>query len=292
MLRQKIDWEKVPWLMTKVKVSEEYYVNYWRHTPFPEKEGAQAGGARERERREREWGAESEKRIAESMSPKNWSPNTHFLPSFMSSDKLTSHSLWVAGCNKGGGGGEELSTLAWFESRKGLRKAVSEVKSSRREVSVKGEKEPAGNGVLSLWSVSPEVGTGIRLLSFFMREMGSERAASFPQVTGCFHTSVSGCLPWALYRGGWRETQMAWGQDPRYRNLCCIFFFPFLLGYMYFLSNEMNATVENCLHYPDRERCKGTIGLSSNMGRGFATGTLAWGWSSPPSTWGALAGFK
>lgn len=147
MLRQKIDWEKVPWLMTKVKVSEEYYVNYWRHTPFPEKEGAQAGGARERERREREWGAESEKRIAESMSPKNWSPNTHFLPSFISSDKLTSHSLWVAGCNKGGGGGEELSTLAWFESRKGLRKAVSEVKSSRREVSVKGEKEPAGNCV-------------------------------------------------------------------------------------------------------------------------------------------------
>jgi len=44
---------------------------------------------------------------------------------------------------------------------------------------------------------------------------------------------------------------------------------------MYFLSNKMNATVENCLHYPDRERCKGTIGLSSNMGRGFATGTLA-----------------
>lgn len=34
MLRQKIDWEKVPWLMTKVKVSEEYYVNYWRHRPF------------------------------------------------------------------------------------------------------------------------------------------------------------------------------------------------------------------------------------------------------------------
>ena len=229
--------------MTKVKVSEEYYVNYWRHTPFPEKEGAQAGGARERERREREWGAESEKRIAESMSPKNWSPNTHFLPSFISSDKLTSHSLWVAGCNKGGGGGEELSTLAWFESRKGLRKAVSEVKSSRREVSVKGEKEPAGNCVLSLWSVSPEVGTGIRLLSFFMREMGSERAASFPQVTGCFHTSVSGCLPWALYRGGWRETQMAWGQDPRYRNLCCIFFFSFPLRLHVFPKqwNECNC---------------------------------------------------
>ena len=37
-------------MMTKVKVSEEYYVNYWRHTPFPEKKGAQAGGAREREK--------------------------------------------------------------------------------------------------------------------------------------------------------------------------------------------------------------------------------------------------
>ena len=37
--------------MTKVKVSEEYYVNYWRHTPFQrEREGERAGGAREREK--------------------------------------------------------------------------------------------------------------------------------------------------------------------------------------------------------------------------------------------------
>lgn len=65
MLRQKIDWEKVPWLMTKVKVSEEYYVNYWRHTPFQKEwEGAE-GGAREREKAREEWGTESEKRIAE-----------------------------------------------------------------------------------------------------------------------------------------------------------------------------------------------------------------------------------
>lgn len=49
MLRQKIDWEKVPWLMTKVKVSEEYYVNYWRHRPFQrEWEGE---GKPERERK-------------------------------------------------------------------------------------------------------------------------------------------------------------------------------------------------------------------------------------------------
>ena len=37
-------------MMTKVKVSEEYYVNYWRHTPF-QGEGGRAGrGAREREK--------------------------------------------------------------------------------------------------------------------------------------------------------------------------------------------------------------------------------------------------
>lgn len=37
-------------MMTKVKVSEEYYVNYWRHTPFQREEEELAGGAREREK--------------------------------------------------------------------------------------------------------------------------------------------------------------------------------------------------------------------------------------------------
>lgn len=51
MLRQKIDWEKVPWLMTKVKVSEEYYVNYWRHRPFQREWEGEGKPGRERERK-------------------------------------------------------------------------------------------------------------------------------------------------------------------------------------------------------------------------------------------------
>lgn len=62
----------------------------------------------------------------------------------ISSDKLTSHSLWVAGCNKGGGGGEELSTLKYLSQGKGLRESRPEGELPRREVSVKGEKGAAG----------------------------------------------------------------------------------------------------------------------------------------------------
>lgn len=50
MLRQKIDWEKVLWLMTKVKVSEEYYVNYWRHRPFQREWEGEGKPGRERKK--------------------------------------------------------------------------------------------------------------------------------------------------------------------------------------------------------------------------------------------------
>ena len=176
MLRQKIDWEKVPWLMTKVKVSEEYYVNYWRHTPFQrEWEGEQAGGARRGRRREREWGTGREKRTAESMSPKNGSPNTHFLPSFISSDKLTSHTLLVAGCNKGGGGGGGTVNISMILVKERFRgKQCLKWNHQGGKFQLKGK----GGGWrldVSLWSMSQEVEAEDGPLSFLKLEMGSER---------------------------------------------------------------------------------------------------------------------
>lgn len=87
MLRQKIDWEKVPWLMTKVKVSEEYYVNYRRHRPL----------RREREGKgkpEREKGLQS--RCHHDAGPP--APNPHHL----SSPRQLASPIWFARCNKGG----------------------------------------------------------------------------------------------------------------------------------------------------------------------------------------------
>lgn len=71
-----------------------------------------AGGARQREKAREGARTGGEKRTAETMSPKNGSPNTHCLPSFISSDKLTSHSLLVAGYNKGAGGGETTVNIS------------------------------------------------------------------------------------------------------------------------------------------------------------------------------------
>lgn len=61
---------------------------------------------------------------------------------------------------------------------------MSEGKSSRREVSVKGEREPAGHACVSVWSMPPEAGTGVGPLSFFMLEMGCEKACVLPPVSG------------------------------------------------------------------------------------------------------------
>lgn len=204
------------------------------------------------------------------MSPKNGSPNTHFLPSFISSDKLTSHSLWVAGCNKGVGVGEELSTLAWFQSRKVWGKQCLKWNPQGGKFQLKAKRRQLGLDV-SLWSMSPEVGTGDGPLSFFMLERGSERASVLPlSLSLCLHICV-GCLTWSLHTGWWRETREARGHVT---EISAPFFFPSLPTWMYFLSNETKASVENCLHFPDQKKCKVSAGLCSIMGMDSAAMTL------------------
>lgn len=74
-------------MMTKVKVSEEYYVNYGRHRPL----------RREREGKgkpEREKGLQS--RCHHDAGPP--APNPHHL----SSPRQLASPIWFARCNKGG----------------------------------------------------------------------------------------------------------------------------------------------------------------------------------------------
>lgn len=116
MLRQKIDWEKVPWLMTKVKVSEEYYVNYWRHRPFQREWEGEGKPGRERER---EKGLQS--RCHQDTGPQ--APISCHL-----SSAQTSSPHFLFGLHDVTKEEKNLSTLAWMQPKSGVRAAVSEVR--------------------------------------------------------------------------------------------------------------------------------------------------------------------
>lgn len=77
---------------------------------------------------------------------------------------------------------------------------------------------------------------------------------------------------WSLYAARWREMQKAGGQEPCYKNLCSIFSFFLFATCVYFLSKETKASVENCLHFPDRKRCKISVGIIFNYGNGLCRG--------------------
>lgn len=120
------------------------------------------------------------------MSPKNWSPNTHFLPSFISSDKLTSHSPWVTQCNKGLGVGRTVNismipVKKRFRESSGWSEIVKEASFNKRK------KEPAGKCVSpyeawhKIWEPASDQGHS------FLLEMGTEKLWGDP------HTCTGTC---------------------------------------------------------------------------------------------------
>lgn len=119
MLRQKIDWEKVPWLMTKVKVSEEYYVNYWRHRPFQrEWEGEEKPGS------ERKKGLQS--RCHQDTGPQ--APISCHL-----SSAQTSSPHFLFGLHDVTKEEKNLSTLAWMQPKSGVRAGSGWSEAARRK---------------------------------------------------------------------------------------------------------------------------------------------------------------
>lgn len=131
MLRQKIDWEKVLWLMTKVKVSGEYYVNYWRHTPFQKEwEGAE-GGEREREGERGVRRAESEKRIAEPCHQRT-GPQTP-ISCHLSSPPTSSPPIlpWLHAVTKGMGAGRAVN-ISMIPAKKRFRESKQRLKWEQR----------------------------------------------------------------------------------------------------------------------------------------------------------------
>lgn len=96
---------------------------------------------------------------------------------------------------------------------------MSEVKSSRKEVSVKGERDPAGKFMCLCVRQATEVGTGVGPLSFFMLERGCGRASVLPPSLWLDLHICVGCMTRPPYKGGWIETQKARGWEPHYKNL-------------------------------------------------------------------------
>lgn len=148
---------------------------------------------------------------------------------------------------------------------------MSGVKSSRREVSVKGKKEPAGDWTCLTVKPITRGGDRHRLLSFFMLEMGSARACVLPPKSLAIFTYLRQVHDMTTVHRRVERDSKGQGPGAMYRSLCSICF---LFGYMYFLNNAMKASVESYLHFPDQKRCELAEGFYSFTGMGFAARTL------------------
>lgn len=103
------------------------------------------------------------------------------------------------------------------------------------------------------------MGTGVGPLSFFMREMGCEKACVLPlDPVRCVH----------LCRAYDRTTvQRQVERDSKSHGPGVTF--------QKSQRKEMEASLENCLHFPDQKRYKVSEGLYSIRRRGFVSVTLA-----------------
>lgn len=158
---------------------------------------------------------------------------------------------------------------------------MSEVKSSRREVSVKGEREPAGRRMCLCVERTTGGGDGESGHSHSScceewAEMGCEKACVLPPV----RLDVRLCvvrMTGPLYKGRWRGTQKATGQESYYKNLNVRKWRQVLKIASIFLNRRDTKYQKDCIPLGEWALPRWPLHV---------------GWSAPPVMRGALVVFK